>query len=165
MMTFVPGSAPEMAGVPFAVEGDRLAVAAAKQIACDLGGEAFHIRKKNKVLYHVLGSFSSPMLVATLVTAERVGQAAGLNSKQTRTVMRPILEQTLKNYFSRGAAAAFSGPIKRGDLETIRRHLRELERLPEARGVYRALVLSALRDLPVGSKGELLALLEKERKN
>lgn len=159
MMTFVPGSAPEMAGVPFAVEGDQRAIAAAKKIARDLGGEVFEIRKENKVLYHALGSFSSPMLVATLVTAERVGRGAGLTPAQTRKVMRPILEQTLRNYFSRGAAAAFSGPIRRGDLETIRRHLRELARVPEARDVYRALIRSALRELPSARKAELLKML------
>jgi predicted short-subunit dehydrogenase-like oxidoreductase (DUF2520 family) len=164
MMTFVPGSAPEMVGVPFAVEGEKRAVGVARLIARDVGGEAFGIRKPGKVLYHALGSFSSPMLVATLVTAERVGRAAGLSPAQTRKVMRPILEQTLKNYFSAGAAAAFSGPIKRGDLDTIQRHLRELVRVPEAAAVYRALVRSALRDLPSGKKEELLALLEKERR-
>ncbi|HKW74069.1 MAG TPA: DUF2520 domain-containing protein [Terriglobales bacterium] len=159
MMTFVPGSTPEMSGIPFAVEGDKAAVAVAKQIARDVGGEVFEIRKENKVLYHALGSFSSPMLVATLVTAERVGRGAGLNPVQTRKVMRPILEQTLRNYFAGGAAAAFSGPIKRGDLETIRRHLRELARIPEAGDVYRALVKSGLMELPSARKRKVLKML------
>lgn len=159
MMTFVPGSAPEMAGLPFGVEGEKRAVVAATGIARDLGGEIFEIRKANKVLYHALGSFSSPMLVATLVTAERVGRAAGLSPSQTRKVMRPILEQTLKNYFTNGAAAAFSGPIKRGDIETLRRHLHELARVPEARDVYCALVRSALLELPSARKEDVLNLL------
>ncbi|HKF23862.1 MAG TPA: DUF2520 domain-containing protein, partial [Candidatus Angelobacter sp.] len=103
--------------------------------------------------------FSSPLVVATLVTAERVGRAAGLSRAQTRKVMGPILQQTLRNYLERGAAAAFSGPIKRGDLETVRRHLRALKSVPAVRDVYRALVKSALLDLPGGRKNELLKLL------
>lgn len=161
MMTFVPGTAPDMSNVPFAVEGDRQAVAAAKQIVRNLGAEAFPIRKSAKVLYHALGSFSSPLVVATLVTAERVGHAAGLTLPQTRKVMAAILRQTLRNYLERGPAAAFSGPIKRGDLETVRRHLRELQRVPDARPVYIALVRSAVRDLPSARKRDLLQLLEK----
>jgi predicted short-subunit dehydrogenase-like oxidoreductase (DUF2520 family) len=161
MMTFVPGTGPDMSKVPFAVEGDRKAVAAAKQIVRRLGAEVFPIRKSAKVLYHALGSFSSPLVVATLVTAERVGRAAGLTLPQTRKVMAAILEQTLKNYLERGPAAAFSGPIKRGDLETVRRHLIELKRVPEAREVYSALVRSALRDLPSARKRELLQLLRR----
>jgi predicted short-subunit dehydrogenase-like oxidoreductase (DUF2520 family) len=160
MMTFVPGTVPDISKVPFAVEGDRRAVAVAKEIVSKLRAEIFPIRKSRKVLYHALGSFSSPMLVATLVTAERVGKAAGLTQVQTRKIMTAILQQTLKNYLERGPAAAFSGPIKRGDLETVRRHLRELKRVPEAREVYSALVRSALQDLPSTRKKELLALLK-----
>jgi predicted short-subunit dehydrogenase-like oxidoreductase (DUF2520 family) len=159
MMTFVPGTAPDMSQVPFAVEGDRKALAAARQIAGKLGAELFPIRKSSKVLYHALGSFSSPLVVATLVTAERVGRAAGLSLPQTRKVMAAILQQTLNNYLERGPSAAFSGPIKRGDLETVRRHLGELRRVPDAGEVYGALVRSALRDLPSGRKPELLRLL------
>jgi predicted short-subunit dehydrogenase-like oxidoreductase (DUF2520 family) len=160
MMTFVSGTAPDMRRVPFAVEGDRNAEAAAKQIVRKMGAEVFPIRKSAKVLYHALGSFSSPMIVATLVTAERVGKAAGLSKLQTRKVMAAILQQTLKNYLERGPAAAFSGPIKRGDLETVRRHLDELKSVPEAEKVYRALVRSALRDLPARHKDELAKLMK-----
>jgi predicted short-subunit dehydrogenase-like oxidoreductase (DUF2520 family) len=159
MMTFVPGTTPRMQAVPFAVEGERQAVAVARQIVKDLGAELFEIRKKAKVLYHALGSFSSPLVVATLVTAERVGRAAGLTLSQARKIMGPILQQTLRNYLERSAAEAFSGPIKRGDLETVRRHLAELKRVPEAAEVYRALVRSAARDLPTVRKKSLLRLL------
>ena len=160
MMTFVPGTTPRMEAVPFAVEGDRRAVAAARRIVRDLQAEAFTIKKQNKTLYHALGSFSSPLVVATLVTAERVGRAAGLSRSQTRKVMRPILQQTFKNYLERGAPAAFSGPIKRGDLETVRRHLSELQRVPGAGEVYRALVKSVARDLPAARKKELIGILK-----
>ena len=159
MMTFVRGASPAMSEVPFAVEGDKRAVAVARQIVGKLGAEAFPIRKSAKVLYHALGSFSSPLIVATLVTAERVGRGAGLSLPQTRKVMAGILKQTLKNYLERGPAEAFSGPIKRGDLDTVRRHLRELDRVPSATEVYLALVKSALRDLPAAHKEELVRLL------
>ncbi len=159
MMTFVAKAAPEMSEVPFAVEGDRRAVAAAKRVVKDLGAQVFDLKKQSKVLYHALGSFSSPMVVAALVTAERVGKAAGLTEKQTRAIMAPILRQTLANYLEHGAAAAFSGPIRRGDMDTVRRHVRELKGVPDAMEVYRALVKSALRDLPSARKKEMMKLL------
>ena len=161
MMTFVPGAMPRIDEVPFAVEGDSRAVAVARRIVRDLGAEVFSIKKSAKPLYHALGSFSSPLIVATLVTAERVGRGAGLTASQTRRVMAPILRQTLKNYHERGAAAAFSGPIKRGDRNTVLRHLKELKRVPGASEVYRALVKSALMDLPSAKRNELMRLLQK----
>ena len=159
MMTFVAGSIPSMEGVPFAVEGDPRAITVARQVAKALKADIFEIKKNAKVLYHALGSFSSPMLIATLVTAERVGRAAGLSQKQLQKIMAPILRQTLQNYLRGGAAAAFSGPVKRGDVNTIRGHLQQLAKIPEASEVYRALIQSALRDLPSRNKVELSELL------
>jgi predicted short-subunit dehydrogenase-like oxidoreductase (DUF2520 family) len=161
MMTFVPGATPRMDEVPFAVEGDTRAVTMARRIVGDLGAEIFSINKAAKPLYHALGSFSSPLIVATLVTAERVGRGAGLTASQTRRIMAPILRQTMKNYAERGAAAAFSGPMKRGDVNTVLRHLKELKRVPGAGDVYRALVKSALMDLPSAKRRELMRLLQK----
>ena len=161
MMTFVPGATPRMEEIPFAVEGDARAVSVARRIVRDMGAESFAIKKSAKPLYHALGSFSSPLIVAALVTAERVGRGAGLTASQTRRVIAPILRQTIKNYTERGAAAAFSGPIKRGDLNTVLRHLKELKRVPGASEVYRALVKSALMDLPSTKKKELMRLLQK----
>jgi predicted short-subunit dehydrogenase-like oxidoreductase (DUF2520 family) len=160
MMTFVPETTPAMQGVPFAVEGDKRAVTLARRIVRDFGAEIFPIKKSAKPLYHALGSFSSPLLVATLVTAERVGRGAGLTASQTRRVMGPILRQTMKNYQERGAAAAFSGPIKRGDLNTVLRHLKELTRVPGASEVYRALVKSALIDLPSANRRALMKIIQ-----
>lgn len=161
MMTFVPGATPRMDEVPFAVEGDSRAVAVARRIVRDLGAEAFPIRKAAKTLYHALGSFSSPLLVAALATAERVGRASGLSASQTRRVMGPIVRQTLKNYQERGAATAYGGPMKRGDINTVLRHLKELQRVPGAGEVYRALVKSALINLPGARKKELMRILQK----
>jgi predicted short-subunit dehydrogenase-like oxidoreductase (DUF2520 family) len=160
MMTFVPGSEPSLEGVAFAVEGDRRAVTVARQAGKALKADIFEIKKSAKVLYHALGSFSSPMLVATLATAERVGRVAGFSQKQLQKIMAPILRQTLQNYLSAGAAAAFSGPVKRGDVNTIRGHLKELAKVPAANAVYRALVQSALKDLPSRNKAALAKLLK-----
>jgi predicted short-subunit dehydrogenase-like oxidoreductase (DUF2520 family) len=159
MMTFVPGTTPRMEEVPFAVEGDSRAVLVARKIVRDMGAESFAIKKAAKPLYHALGSFSSPLIVAALVTAERVGRGAGLTASQTRRVMSPILRQTMKNYAERGAAAAFSGPIKRGDVNTVLRHLKELKRVPGASEVYRALVKSALMELPALNRKQLTKLI------
>lgn len=161
MMTFVPGGAGiDMSKVPFAVEGERQGIAAAKELIRRLKAQVFEIRKEAKVLYHALGSFSSPMIVATLVTAERVGKAAGLSLKEVRKIMTPILLQTSVNYLQRGPALAFSGPIKRGDVNTVRRHLQELAKVPGASEVYRALLKSALIDLPSAHRRELKKLIK-----
>jgi len=149
MMSFVHGSATSMRGVPFAVEGSAAALRVARRIARDLGGFAFEIKKKNKTLYHSAGSFASPMLVVVLATAEKIARTAGVPAREVRRVLAPILRKTIENYIANGAAAAFSGPLVRGDVRTIERHVRELRRVPGALEAYRALVGIAVRELPV----------------
>jgi predicted short-subunit dehydrogenase-like oxidoreductase (DUF2520 family) len=160
MMTFVSGSIPSLKGVPFAVEGDATAVRAARQIVRDLGGEAFTIRKQHKAAYHAWGAFASPLLVAALVTAEQLARAAGLSTAQARKKMLPIVRQTIANYEALGPAGAFSGPIVRGDAEIVRKHLRVLKKVPEARDVYLALARVALRYLPARNRATLKKALE-----
>ncbi len=73
--------------------------------------------------------------------------------------MLPILRQTLNNYGRMGAAESFSGPIARGDVATVEKHLRVLRNLPGAREVYVALAWAAMRDLPVKNREGLEKVL------
>ena len=161
LMTFVRGSVPSLKGVPFALEGDPAAVRVARRIVRDLGAEAFPISRNRKMAYHAWGAFTSPLLIALLVTAERVAHAAGLSTAEARRKMLPILRQTLANYAKLGPAGAFSGPIVRGDAQVVRQHLRDLKKVPEARAVYVALARAGLRYLPAGNRGELEKVLRK----
>ncbi len=155
LMTFVRGSRPSLAGVSFAVEGDLKAVREARAIVSDLGGEAFSIRKVHKAAYHAWGMFSSPLLCSLLAASERVAAEVGVGRKSARARMLPILRQTLANYARLGAAESFSGPIVRGDVETVRKHLKVLRSVPGGREVYVALASAALRDLPAQNRAAL----------
>lgn len=159
LMTFVRGSAPSLKGVPFALEGDPVALRVARKIVRELGGEAFPISKSKKLAYHAWGAFASPLLIALLVTAERVARDTGFSATQARRRMLPILRQTLANYLKLGPAAAFSGPIVRGDAQVVRRHLKELRKIPGAGEVYGALARAALRYLPAGNRKMLEKVL------
>ncbi len=159
MMTFVRNVQPELSGVTFAIEGDAPAVRAAASIARALGARPVVIAPASKPLYHAFGAFTSPLIVATLAAAEQVAIRAGLDKSSARAALAPILQQTVRNYLARGAADAFSGPLVRGDVETIRRHLRALRAAPEARQAYLALVKVALKALPVKNRRQISALL------
>ena len=154
-MTFVRSSVPQMAGVAFALEGDLAATRVARQIVEDLGGTVHTIKKHHKVLYHAFGSFASPLVIALMATLEQVAQAAGIRRQNIKTMMVPLLWQTLHNYLKHDASSAFSGPLARGDVATIRKHLEELEQIPEAREVYVALARAATKTLPVKNRKEV----------
>jgi predicted short-subunit dehydrogenase-like oxidoreductase (DUF2520 family) len=159
LMTFVHGSAPSLKGVPFALEGDPAAVRVARRIIRNLGAEPFPISRNRKMAYHAWGAFTSPLLIALLVTAERVARAAGISTADARRKALPILRQTLANYARLGPAGAFSGPIVRGDAQVVREHLKVLKKVPE-RAVYLALARAGLRYLPARNRRELENLLK-----
>lgn len=160
LMTFVPGVRPSLAGVPFALEGEVAATRVARRIVHDLGGESFALPGPRKAAYHAWAMLTSPLLLAFLVTLEEAAQAAGLTRQAARRKSLPIIRQTLENYSSLGPEHSFSGPIIRGDAETVAKHLAVLKRAPGARDVYIALARSALRHLPAGNRNELRRLLQ-----
>ena len=161
LMTFVAGAQPALQCVPFAVEGDPGAVRLARQIARDLGGEAFTIRAARKAAYHAWATMTCPLLVAFLVTLEDAATLAGLTRGESRTMSLPIIRQTLENYSRLGPRHSFSGPLRRGDIETVARHLRVIGANPELRKVYVALARAAIRKLPVKNRKELLRIVGK----
>ena len=160
LMTFVGGSHPSFKAVSFAIEGDAAAVRVARRVVRDLGGMPRSIRKADKAAYHAWGTFVSPLLTALLATAERVASLAGVKKSGAARRMLPILRQTLDNYANYGAARGFSGPILRGDVETVSRHLRTLRRTPVIREVYSSLVKASLQYLPARNRKQLMRILD-----
>jgi len=159
-MTFVRGSKPSLAGVPFAMEGDSRAVRLARSIVRRLGGKPYAIGKKDKNAYHAWGTLASPLLTALLAATEQVAGLAGVSRKEARQRMLPILLQTVRNYGEFGGAGGFSGPIVRGDVATVQRHLEVLRKLPVPRQVYATLARAALEYLPAKNKKALKSLLD-----
>jgi len=172
LMTFVAGAHFSLSGfkssgfksgfksnVPFAIEGDHAATRVARQIVRALGGETFDLPPSRKAAYHAWATMTSPLLIAFLVTLEEAASVAGLKPEDARRSSLPIITQTFANYSRLGPAKSFSGPLIRGDAETVRKHLEVLRKRPAARNVYIALAKVALRALPVKNRHELKRLL------
>jgi predicted short-subunit dehydrogenase-like oxidoreductase (DUF2520 family) len=159
MNTFIAATQPRLAGTPFGVEGDAVAVRAGLEIARKINGraEVFTLKPDAKVLYHAVGSFSSPLLISLLNVAERIAVKAGIDKPQA--LMRKIVLQSVENFLRGGSEASFSGPIRRGDVETMRKHLSALKRVRGAEKIYRALAESAMDNLPNRNEKEMRRLL------
>ncbi len=162
LMTFVAGAHPSLAGVPFAIEGDDAATQVARRIVRKLGGESFRLPAARKPAYHAWATLTSPLLLAFLITLEEAARAAGLTREDARRKSLPIIMQTLANYSRLGPARSFSGPLIRGDAETVAKHLTVLKKNPRVREVYVALARAALRGLPVKNREELKRLVQGE---
>jgi predicted short-subunit dehydrogenase-like oxidoreductase (DUF2520 family) len=137
-MTFPKGGKPDgFAGVTFGVSGDPLAVRAANRLTRALGGRPLRLREEDRVLYHLSAVLSCGFVAADLQMAVRVLKSIGLSEKRALETVLPIASQTLRNVAKLGPQRALTGPAVRGDLATIRKHLRALRKLdPELAQVY-----------------------------
>jgi predicted short-subunit dehydrogenase-like oxidoreductase (DUF2520 family) len=159
VMSFPTRTPVALDGVPFGVEADATSRRTLNAIVRQIGGRPFAVKTANKALYHAIGVLSSPLLVSHLVAAQQTAALAGFTSREARRLIEPIARATLDNFFLGGARKSFSGPIARGDVQTIRLHLQALEPHPILAGVYRSLALYALDALPAPGRKELRASL------
>lgn len=131
-------------GITWGVEGDAAAVEAAGSIVRGLGGHILILSERDKPLYHAACSLASNSLAALEWAAAGLLARSGIGEKGAADVLFPLLQGTLQNVKNLGLKGALTGPIARGDVATVRRHLRALREYPETREVYLALGRQAL---------------------
>jgi predicted short-subunit dehydrogenase-like oxidoreductase (DUF2520 family) len=162
VMSFATRAPVSLQGVPFGVEAESASRRILNAVVRRVGGRPFAVGAGNKALYHAVGVLSSPLLVSHLVAAHEAAALAGFTPRQARKLIEPIVRATLKNFFLHGQGKSFSGPIARGDVQTIDLHLQALKPHPMLAGVYRSLALYALKTLPASGKKKLHSSLRRK---
>ena len=148
MQTFSGRGTPRLEGVIFAVEGDRAALRAARQIARALGGIPVEILGKNKPAYHAAGALVAGHGLALVEAATRTLMKLGFSRPRALEALLPLIRQMLDNYERLGPRATWTGPISRGDFDTVAKHGKALRPYPrEFKDAYAALALLAARVL------------------
>ncbi|MGI8641617.1 MAG: Rossmann-like and DUF2520 domain-containing protein [Pyrinomonadaceae bacterium] len=110
----------------FCVEGDDEAVKIAKEIVENLGGKSFSIETKYKTLYHASAVTACGHLVALIDVAIEMLTKCGLDEKNAREILLPLIKSTIENLSEQTTAAALTGTFARADVETLEKHLEVL---------------------------------------
>ncbi len=137
-------------GIFFGLEGEPSAVKTALAVARRLGGSAILLDEKDKVLYHAACVVCSAGGTAVFDAASRLLAGTGLETRLAARVLMPLAEKSLRNVKELGATAAFTGPISRGDVQTVRSHFKVLPAKGPARRLYTALGLAGLETVGKG---------------
>ncbi len=118
----------------------------AKRLVAKLGGELVLLEERHKPLYHLGAVIASNLLVALEHAAELIYQDIGLKGDSALRALMPLIEGTVENLRRLGTERALTGPVARGDIGVVRRHLETLEELGEeaALKAYVSLSLYAL---------------------
>jgi len=154
-------------GSVFAIEAEDPLYGVLSKMAGDLKGRSIHLAGTDKVLYHAAAVITSNYTVALLKMAIDLWQIFGISPEEAASALLPLLQGTVNNIARIGLPNCLTGPIARGDVGTLRRHLTALrDRAPGVLEAYRQLGLQtipiALAKGRIGEKAadQMRALLE-----
>ncbi len=127
-------------GSYFSMEGDPDAMAEGKEIVEALGGMLVVIPTEQKALYHAGAAVASNYLVAVADFAVMVFESLGMERGEATKAVMPLIRGTVNNIARVGVPDALTGPIARGDAETVRGHVEVLaKRMPRMLPLYKEL--------------------------
>jgi predicted short-subunit dehydrogenase-like oxidoreductase (DUF2520 family) len=151
VMTFAgaPEDLQRLTGATFGVTAPELLRPVAEALVIDMGGEPVWVPEEARAVYHAALSWGSNYLVTLATSAADLLRAAGVESPAR--LLAPLLGASLDNALRRGDSA-LTGPVSRGDAETVRVHLEALrQHAPELVPAYVAMArLTAERALQSG---------------
>lgn len=130
-------------GAAYAVSGEPAARRAALGLIDALEGVPLIVPAALRATYHAAAATASNHLVALVSHAAGLLESAGIPHDQALPALLPLVRATVDNIEHLGIAGALTGPIARGDADTVRMHLARLS--DDARHLYSALGLETLR--------------------
>jgi predicted short-subunit dehydrogenase-like oxidoreductase (DUF2520 family) len=148
MQTFatVDSAIERLPGSVFGVTADDEALTTADEIIDALGSEKVMVKDEDKAIYHAAACVVSNYLVSLVHLGEGLYGEIGIEKEMARKAFLPLLKGTVVNIANYGPAEALTGPIARGDIGTIARHLEALQRTaPWALPAYREMGLYTVR--------------------
>jgi predicted short-subunit dehydrogenase-like oxidoreductase (DUF2520 family) len=122
------------------IEGDERGLGTLELLGSIIGLKAVAMEGDQKVLYHLSAVFVCNLLCALLYSAEGIMERINIELEP----FYPIIKATLRNIELKGPLMSLTGPVIRGDVETVAEHQRAMSDLPAQKGLYKALYLVAL---------------------
>ena len=112
------------------------------EVAEVLGMTPVRVSPESRASYHIAAPIASNHVTALLAQIETLSAEIGIPF----AAFEPLVNAAVHNTFERGAQAALTGPVSRGDVETVKRHLAALE--GQSLDAYRTLARAALALVP-----------------
>lgn len=138
LQTFQRGDqADRFNGIFVSLEGNKELCDELEILITEIGAKPLRVQKEQKQILHIAAVFASNYVVAILHEAEQLLKRNGIEN--SLKPLEPLLRQTIVNSMNTGPAESLSGPIARGDAESVRKHLHALARNSESLALYSVL--------------------------
>ena len=127
-------------GTTFGIEAEEPLSTTLKDMAAAIGGDWIELKASDKVIYHTAAVITSNYLVTLVKLATDLWQTFSIPPDKTTRALLPLLRGTLTNIETIGVPECLTGPIARGDTETIKKHIDALSKTaPEMVSTYKEL--------------------------
>ncbi len=107
-------------------EGEEESKAVIQSLINAVGMKAREIKKESKMIYHASAVVACNYFTALMDASLELGEEAGIDRSTLWSSLEPLVEATLENIKQSGTEKALTGPIARGDTETVDQHLQAL---------------------------------------
>lgn len=126
--------------INFGFEGEKESLLKVKKITEILNGNIIIIKKEDKTLYHIAACVLSNYYITLNYIAQKLIDNTKLRNLDIAKVFEPLLKRTIDNVKKSGSVKALTGPISRGDIKIIEKHLKEIEeKEPSLKKIYKSL--------------------------
>ena len=126
------------------IDGDDLARSTSRRLAGHIGARTLEIPAGGKPLYHAAAVMSSNFPVVLAEIASELFVTLGVPERSAQQAVNGLMDAAVSNLAEHSPAEALTGPVVRGEAETLLHHLAALRSHAEARAVYKRLSLAAL---------------------
>lgn len=135
-----------MRTVAFGIEGDPPARRVAGKLVALLGARSVVIESKNLAVYHAGAVMVSNYVVALADLGRTLLVEAGVPAEEALPALIPLMTSVVQNLAQVGLPGALTGPIERGDVSSVERHLATLkQRAPQMLDLYKLAGREVLR--------------------
>lgn len=154
LQTFNPNSDPNIfRDIYISLEGQEGAVDQLELVVKRLGANPLHVTPKAKSYLHAAAVVASNYLITLMQLAGDIAEMGGIDHQDARKALQPLVRTTVENATAEDLSGVLSGPIARGDLNTIQKHLGLLEQNEHLGSLYKVLGLETVE--LAGQKGSL----------
>ncbi|MEO0078577.1 MAG: DUF2520 domain-containing protein [candidate division WOR-3 bacterium] len=124
----------------WALDGSEKGMAFGRRLVRLLRGRAVTVRSEVRPAWHAACVFASNFQAALFDAVERIGPSLGMTPGRIVEILTPLARAALESVLRHGPVRALTGPVERGDAETVNSHLAALARVsPELVPMYREL--------------------------
>ena len=109
------------------LEGDPEAVAVMKPMWEAIGHHVLTLKAEDKIKYHAAAAMASNEMLGLMQASLDILSECGFSEKDSMALLTPLVQGNIASMLEKGCVNALTGPVERGDAQTVRKHLQALE--------------------------------------